>query len=135
MKAIEKVTQQVGCPGIAEANRPTECARHLLPAIDVMELLGGKWKFPIVLGLLYGGKTRFKQLQKSIPGITGKVLSSDLKDLEQNGILTRTVYDTSPITVEYELTPYGETLEKLILELRAWGVNHRQRILADEPVH
>ncbi|RIV27819.1 transcriptional regulator [Fibrisoma montanum] len=114
-----------------ELDRPAECARHLMPAMDTLELLGGKWKLLIVLGLLYGGKTRFKQLQKSIPGITGKVLSNDLKDLEQNGIITRTVYDTSPITVEYELTPYGRTLEKLILEIREWGMIHRQRILSE----
>ena len=131
MATQERVELKAACPATPEPDRPAECARHLLPAMDTMELLGGKWKFLIVLGLLYGGKTRFKQLQKSIPGITGKVLSNDLKDLEQNGIVTRTVYDTAPITVQYELTPYGLTLEKLILEIRDWGQTHRQRMLSE----
>ena len=55
--------------------------------------------------------------------------SKELKDLEQNQLVKRTVYDTSPVTVEYSLTPYGKSLEKVIGELRNWGSQHRKRIL------
>ncbi len=106
-----------------------ECTRHLLPLMDTMEVLSGRWKFVILLALWFGGKMRFRQLQKAIPGITGKVLSKELKDLEENGILTRTVLATAPVSVEYELTDYGRTLDKVIFELRAWGVEHRRKVL------
>jgi DNA-binding HxlR family transcriptional regulator len=60
--------------------------------------------------------------------ITAKVLSKELKDLEINELVKRTVYDTKPVSVEYELTPYGHSLEKIIDEMRSWGINHRCRI-------
>jgi len=107
----------------------SECTKHLLPLLDTMDLLSGRWTFVILLALWYGGKMRFKEIQKNIPGITGKVLSAQLKHLEEHGILTRTVYDTAPISVEYELTPYGKTLDKVILELRTWGIKHRKKMI------
>ena len=98
--------------------------------MDTMDLLSGRWKFVILLALWFGGKMRFKEIQRNIPKITGKVLSKELKDLEEHGILTRTVYDTAPISVVYELTEYGKTLDKVILALRDWGVNHRKKVFS-----
>ena len=115
---------------LPEAEGYSECTKHLLPLMDTMDLLSGRWKFVILLGLWFGGKMRFKELQRNIPGITGKVLSKELKQLEEHGILTRTVYDTAPISVEYELTAYGKTLDKVILSLREWGVKHRKKMIA-----
>lgn len=115
---------------LPEASGYSECTKHLLPLMDTMDLLTGRWKFVILLALWFGGKMRFKEIQRNIPGITGKVLSKELKHLEEHGILTRTVYDTAPISVEYELTAYGKTLDKVILTLREWGVKHRKKIIS-----
>ena len=73
---------------------------------------------------------RLLNLQGDIPGLTGKVLSKELKHLEEHGILTRTFYDTSPISVVYELTTYGKNQDKVILTLREWGVNRRKKIIS-----
>lgn len=109
-------------------NDHTECARSLLPVRDALDILSGKWKIPIIIALTFGNK-RFKEMQREIHGITAKMLSKELKDLEMNQLVKRTVYDTSPVTVEYALTPYGESLEKVIRELGEWGRQHRKRIL------
>jgi DNA-binding HxlR family transcriptional regulator len=77
------------------------------------------------------GHLRFKQLQRELPGISGKVLSGELKELETNEIVERKIYDTYPITVEYSLTPYGKTLEPVVSALRKWGLNHCKRMMKD----
>jgi len=105
------------------------CIKTLLPVKDALDILNGKWKLQIILSLTFG-KKRFKQIQREIPGLTPKMLSKELKDLEINELVDRRVYDTSPVTVEYELTPYGKTLKPLIGELHKWGTKHRKRIIA-----
>ena len=77
---------------------------------------------------------RFKELHRDIPGITAKMLSKELKELEMNGLVKRTVHDTSPVSVEYSRTEYGQSLKPVIAALRDWGLNHRQRIFSDETV-
>jgi DNA-binding HxlR family transcriptional regulator len=106
-----------------------ECTKNLLPVRDALDILGGKWKLPIIIALTFGNK-RFKEMQREINGITAKMLSKELKDLEVNQLVKRTVYDTLPVTVEYSLTPYGKSLHKVIAELRTWGVQHRKKLLA-----
>jgi DNA-binding HxlR family transcriptional regulator len=106
-----------------------ECTKMLLPVKDALDILSGKWKLQIILSLTFG-KKRFKQIQREIPGLTPKMLSKELKELEVNELAERRVYDTSPVTVEYELTPYGRTLKPLIGELHKWGTKHRKRIIA-----
>ncbi|MBP7515655.1 MAG: helix-turn-helix transcriptional regulator [Flavobacteriales bacterium] len=95
---------------------------------DAMETIDGKWKSPILLSLGFIGTMRFGELQRMHDGIPAKTLSKELKDLEQNGLVTRTVLDTMPVTVRYGITPYGRTLERLLLDLRAWGMGHREYI-------
>lgn len=107
----------------------TECSKMLLPIKDALEILSGKWKIQIILALTFG-KKRFKQIQREIPGLTPKMLSKELKELEINGLADRHVYDTLPVTVEYELTNYGKTLKPLIGELHKWGTKHRKRIIS-----
>ncbi len=68
-------------------------------------------------------------MAKEIPEITDKMLSKELRDLEMNQLIKRTVYDSVPVIVEYSMTPYGKTLDKLIDELRNWGTLHRKRII------
>src|ERR1041385_7735311 len=101
-----------------------ECTKAILPVRDALDILSGKWKLPIIISLSFGNK-RFSQMSRQIPGITDKMLSKELRDLEMNQLVKRTVYDSVPVVVEYEMTPYGKTLEKLIDELQAWGEKHR----------
>jgi DNA-binding HxlR family transcriptional regulator len=106
-----------------------ECTKALLPIKDALDVLSGKWKLQIILSLTFG-KKRFKQIQREIVGLTPKMLSKELKDLEMNDLAIRKVYDTTPVIVEYELSPYGKTLKPLIAELHKWGLKHRKRIIA-----
>jgi DNA-binding HxlR family transcriptional regulator len=107
-----------------------ECSKQLLPVKDALDILSGKWKIQIILSLTFG-KKRFKQIQREIPGLTPKMLSKELKELEINELAVRHVYDTAPVMVEYELTSYGKTLKPLIGELHKWGTKHRTRIIAN----
>lgn len=103
-----------------------ECTEFIKPVRDVLEIINGKWKLPILIALAFGNK-RFKELERDISGITPKMLSKELRDLEMNEMVTRTVYDTIPVTVEYALTDYGKSLDDVIGSLRDWGKKHRNR--------
>ncbi len=105
-----------------------ECSHYILPVRDTLDILSGKWKLPIIGALIYG-KKRFKEMERQIPKITARMLSKELKELEMNQLVKRTVYDTMPVTVEYELTPYGASLREVIEVLANWGVKHRNRII------
>lgn len=106
-----------------------DCRKRLLPVKDALEVLSGKWKLQIILSLTFG-KKRFKQIQREIPGLTPKMLSKELKALETNELVERHVYDTLPVTVEYELTSHGKTIRPLIEELHNWGTKHRKKIIS-----
>ena len=105
----------------------TDCSKILFAIQDTLDLISGKWKIKVISVLLYG-KKNFTDLQRQIDGLGAKMLSKELQDLEINGILTRTVNATKPITVSYELTSYGHTLEAVIQEMANWGIKHRQKI-------
>ncbi|WP_153798356.1 winged helix-turn-helix transcriptional regulator [Foetidibacter luteolus] len=107
----------------------TECSQSMQAIKDALQVLSGKWKLPIILALS-DGPLRFKELQRAVNNITPKILSKELKELELNEFVERTVHATSPVTVEYNLTPYSGTLEKLIAELQSWGLQHRQYIFS-----
>jgi DNA-binding HxlR family transcriptional regulator len=107
----------------------TDCNEKLLPIMDAMDLLSGRWKIIIMTSLYINGKMRFNELKRSIPRVTGRTLSKDLKYLAENEIVRRTIKDTYPITVEYELTEYGQTLDTVFVALTEWGRNHRKRII------
>ena len=110
------------------------CPSQLLAVGDALDILNGKWKVPVIVSLSFG-KRRFKELQREITGVTGKMLSQVLKELEINELVKRTVYDTKPVTVEYELTTYGRTLEKVIEALVNWGTLHRTRVISNYKKH
>ena len=118
---MEKVIQQ-------PERTHESCSKAIIPVRDALDILSGKWKLPIIIALSFGNR-RFSQLAKQIPRITDKMLSKELRELEMNELVKRTVYDALPVMVEYSMTPYGKTLEKLIEELQAWGLQHRKRIL------
>ncbi len=112
-----------------EKTRP-ECIQNLLALRDSLELLGGKWKLLIVLHISCRPKEllHFKKLEKEITGISAKMLSKELKILEENKIVTRTVQNTRPVTVTYTLTAYGQTLIPIADALQQWGLHHRKII-------
>jgi len=103
------------------------CNRSLAAVRDSLYVIGGKWKLPIIIALMEGPQ-RFRELQRSLDGITPKVLSKELKELELNAFIVRTVYDTTPVTVEYRLTEYSQTLKPVLNALRIWGEKHREHI-------
>ncbi|MDR1503876.1 MAG: helix-turn-helix transcriptional regulator [Prevotella sp.] len=104
-----------------------ECTGFLLPLRDAMDVINGKWKLQIIISIWAGNK-RFREIERSIPKITTKVLAKELKDLEEHLLIKRTVYDSSPVLIEYTLLPYADTLKEVIEALTKWGVNHRKII-------
>ncbi|HJV18717.1 MAG TPA: helix-turn-helix domain-containing protein [Sediminibacterium sp.] len=111
--------------GLSLPNCPVEFA---LAVNDTLDFLSGKWKLPILSSLMEG-KKRFKEIERSVPGISPRMLSKELRDLEMNKMITRTVYDTVPATVEYEITQYGLSLDKVLLAMYEWGTAHRKKIM------
>jgi len=118
---------------ITEKKIEHNCAANhherLLAINDAMDVLSGKWKIQLIGLLLFGGKMRFGELLRNIKGIGAKMLSKELQNLEANQIITRKVLQTKPITVEYAITEYGRSLEKLIIHFCEWGINHRKKIM------
>ncbi|WP_375446579.1 winged helix-turn-helix transcriptional regulator [uncultured Fibrella sp.] len=104
------------------------CSQSLQGVQDALYVLNGKWKLPIIIALS-GSPKRFRELQRLVSGITAKVLSKELKELELNEFLVRDVYATTPVVIEYQLTEYSQSLNSVIQALRDWGVQHRQRII------
>jgi len=105
----------------------SECKKARLTLQDTLDVVGGKWKL-VLISILRGGKLRFRELSREA-GISPRILSKELKELEMNGLVTRTVLDTRPVTVEYELTPYSHTLSDVIIAMHAWGKQHREKFI------
>ena len=102
----------------------------MLALSDTLNVISGKWKLSII-GVLMDGKMRFKQIENAIPFINSRMLSIELKDLEANGIVTRTAYNTVPVTVEYELTSSGYSITQVLEVMVDWGRAHRQNIIGN----
>lgn len=85
-----------------------------------LDVLGGKWAF-LVIRELFCGTRRFGELQRSIPSVSPRALTSTLRHLEEKGVLTRHVFPTVPVTVEYTLTPKGEDLHRIVKEMKLWA--------------
>lgn len=94
------------------------------PVTATVSIIGGKWKPPI-LSRLVEGVRRFGELQRLVPNITKKMLTQQLRELEQDGIVKRNVYHQVPPKVEYSLTEYGESLKPVLAAMEAWGIEHR----------
>jgi DNA-binding HxlR family transcriptional regulator len=114
---------------VKKKQKPTaqQCTASLDAVADALYAIGGKWKLRIIIALLDDNK-RFNELQRVVEGISAKVLSNQLKELELNGFVKRTVFTEIPVVVEYELTEYSETLQDVMHSLSEWGVMHRKRI-------
>ncbi|SDW04533.1 winged helix-turn-helix transcriptional regulator [Aequorivita viscosa] len=112
----------------AIVNNTPVCQVRMQAISDTMSLLSGKWKFHILGTLIEGCKLGFMDLLREIDGIGSKMLSKELQDLEMNHLISRTVMDTKPITVQYAITEYGATLTPLINEMAKWGIEYRQSV-------
>jgi DNA-binding HxlR family transcriptional regulator len=115
--------------------KPNACSQHLLPITDTLDCIGGKWKILILSVLVTEGPLRFRELQRAIGGITPRMLSKELKDLEMNELIERRGLDSTPGAVEYRLSDYGQTLSGVMQMLRGWGLAHRQRLMVGVPNH
>jgi len=116
----------------ANVNTTMVCKIRMTAIKDTMEILTGKWKFHIVGTLLQSGPMRFMDLLREIDGLAPKMLSKELQDLEMNQLVTRTVLDTKPITVEYQLTDQGKTLQHIIDAVAAWGIEYRKSMYSQK---
>ncbi|MFZ4450780.1 winged helix-turn-helix transcriptional regulator [Salibacterium aidingense] len=98
---------------------PEECRVE-----DALSILVGKWKPIILLHLLQKGTHRFNELKRKMPGITQKMLTKQLRELEEEDIIERTVYPQVPPKVEYSITEYGASLEPILEAMHEWGTRH-----------
>ncbi|HZG86394.1 helix-turn-helix domain-containing protein [Paenibacillus sp.] len=101
--------------------RTEQCAG----AKSALEMIGGKWKPPILFLLSQRGTIRFNELLRSIPNVTQKILTENLRELEEHGLVTRRVYPEVPPRVEYALTEYGRSAVPIVNSLQQWGSMHR----------
>lgn len=103
------------------------CISTIKPVRDFLDVMSGKWKFPILVSLGVGND-RFTDIQESIPGITPKVLAKELRELEQHQLIKRVVVQDYPVKIIYTREPYADTLTPLIYAMKDWGISHRQRV-------
>ena len=106
-----------------DTKNETRHVSYELPACPVeatLELIGGKWK-GIILFYLLDGRTRFTDLKRKIGCVTQRMLTKQLRELEYNGLVKRTVYPEVPPKVVYELTENGQSLEEILRALKTWG--------------
>ena len=94
------------------------------PVATTLSLIGNKWKIFVLRNLMVA-PNRFNQLQKTIPGISQKVLTDNLRDMERAGIVIRTVFPEVPPRVEYSLSELGETMRPIITALEQWGTGYK----------
>lgn len=97
------------------------------PVETTLQLIGTKWKVLIVRDLLTGTK-RFSELRRSLSGISQKVLTSNLRDMEKAGLVLRHVYPEVPPRVEYSLTKTGQSLEPVLDSMKSWGTAYKEGI-------
>ena len=105
-----------------------DCIEQMLPIRDALDVIGGKWKVLILTSVMHGNR-RFMEIQRSIPNINPKVLSKELKDMEDHQLIKRIVHDDYPVLIEYIATDYSRSLKKVMMELHGWGVSHRKQVL------
>lgn len=110
-----------------DSHSETRCKARLKSIADALYAIGGKWKLPIIVVLMNGNR-RFNELRRLVKGISARVLSAELKELELNGFVHRNVFPTTPVVVEYELSDYARTLNEVLDSLDKWGATHREKV-------
>jgi DNA-binding HxlR family transcriptional regulator len=111
-----------------EIHTEDRCAKAKLAIRDTLDVVGGKWKL-VLLSVLRNGKRRFNELSREA-GISPRILSKELQELEMNGLVSREVCNTKPVTVQYSLTEYSKTLEEVLIAMEKWGNLHRQKVIS-----
>ncbi|SHN43635.1 helix-turn-helix domain-containing protein [Chitinophaga sp. CF418] len=106
----------------------TACAYNHLAIKDAVSMLSGKWTIHVLCILLQRGSLCFLDIVRHVHGISAKTLTKELREMELNDLITRTVQNTRPITVLYTLTDHGKTLENVIFTLLSWGLDHRKHL-------
>lgn len=96
------------------------------PVQVTLRVIGGKWK-PLILWHIKNQTMRFSELHKSIEGITEKMLTQQLRELEKDGLVRRKIYAEIPPKVEYSMSVYGKTLEPVLAAMQIWGEGHKER--------
>lgn len=105
------------------------CRIHGCPVETSLELISGKWKPRLLWKLHLHGMMRFSEFKRRLPDITPKMLTQQLRELEEDGLIVRTVYAEVPPRVEYRLSPLGAALGPILDALAAWGTSHQAEIL------
>ena len=103
------------------------CTGILKPVRDALDTLNGKWKLPIIIALTFGEK-RFTEIAQEVNGITDRMLSKELRDLELNGLVKRNIQDSYPVKVTYALTEHSKSLNIVIDALKNWGILHKKKL-------
>lgn len=104
------------------------CTSALSAVEDTLYVLGGKWRLKIIVALREMGVMRFNELQRAITGISPRMLSSELKNLELNGFVEKITDPDFPLAIQYELTEYSSSLDELLRSMVEWGRNHKDKI-------
>lgn len=110
-------------------NNESVCDAHVRAVNDAMYVLSGKWKISILASLCFNESRRFSELLIDVKGISNKMLSKELKELEINKLVNRTILATHPVSILYELTPHGKKLTSVMRSLSDFGVEHRNEII------
>ena len=108
-------------------DEPESCTISRLAIQDTLAIVNGKWKLVILMTLLHK-PFRFKELVREI-GISPRMLSRELQDMEAQQLISRTVLDTRPVSVEYAITKYGMSFGEVLEAMRSWGIKHRNKII------
>jgi len=101
----------------------SETTEHACPTEATLAVIGGRWKVPILWNL-FSGTCRFGELSRKVGGVTQKMLTQQLRELESDGLVHRKVYPEVPPRVEYSATTLGRSLEPLVAQLTAWGEHY-----------
>ncbi|HEU0136262.1 MAG TPA: helix-turn-helix domain-containing protein [Flavobacterium sp.] len=109
------------------------CISTIKPVRDFLDVMSGKWKFPILVSIGVGND-RFTDIQESIPGITPKVLAKELKELETHQLIKRTVIEDYPVKITYTRQPYADSLTPVIYAMKEWGINHRKQVFGEAEI-
>ncbi|MCX4724338.1 helix-turn-helix transcriptional regulator [Streptomyces sp. NBC_01306] len=105
-------------------------ADHMAFIRQVLDRVGDKWSM-LIVGVLEGGPLRYTDLQRQIPGISQRMLTHTLRQLQEDGLITRTAYAEVPPRVEYALAPLGRGLHEIVMQLIGWAADHHDEIRAN----
>ena len=111
----------------SRVERILQCKTEVVPIMDAMYVISGKWRIPITIALMEGNR-RFSEIMKEVPKIASKVLAQQLKEMELNGFVEKKIYNESTTRIEYELTEYSWSIKPIILTLRDFGIMHREKL-------